>query len=252
MRFVRSFVFVVWMYGLMAVMAVVCAPVLLGPRSWARACLSAWLTLVFWALRVVCGITYEVRGADKLPTGPGLIAMKHQSMAETILPWRIFKDPAYILKKSLNYLPFFGWYAIKMRNVALDRKGGTRALKDMTKAAKARAAEGRQIVIFPEGTRAAVGAPPDYKPGVAMIYKELGMACTPIALNTGVFWPAHGILRNRGHMVFEVLDPIPAGLDRKTFMAELENRLETATNRLVAEAQDAAGAAPTAAAPSPF
>ncbi len=254
MRFVRSLAFVVWMYGLMMIMGLACAPALLGPRAWARACLMVWLRLVFWGLSTLCGVRVEVRGADHLPKGAALVAMKHQSMVDTLWPWLALPDPAIILKRSLAYLPVFGWYAMKLKNIAVDRAAGASALRAMARAAAERAAQGRQILIFPEGTRGEPGQRYAYKPGVAALYTAMGVACTPIALNSGLFWPAHGITRSPGVIVIEVLEPIPPGLDRKTFMATLEARLETAAEALLAEAggprgadaaEDAASQAPT-------
>ncbi len=236
MKLARSVVFVVWMYGLMVIMGLLCAPALLGPRAWSRACLMVWLRLVFWGLSAICGIRVEVRGAQRLPTGPALVAMKHQSMVDTLWPWLALPDPAIILKRSLAYLPVFGWYAMKLKNIAIDRAAGASALRAMGKAAAERAADNRQILIFPEGTRGEPGQRYEYKPGVAALYKAMNAPCTPIALNSGLYWPGHGIQRNPGTIVIEVLEPIPPGLDRKTFMTTLETRIETAAAALLAEA----------------
>ncbi len=237
MRQLGSIIFVIWMYGLMAIMAIICSPALLGPRSWARACLHVWLKLVFWGLRVFCGVTYEVRGKEHVPQSGALVAMKHQSMFETLAPWDILKDPCIILKKSLTQLPFFGWYAVKLKNISIDRAGGAQTLKAMSQLAATRAKEGRQILIFPEGTRGWPGEKIDYKPGVAMLYKQMGVACTPVALNSGLFWPPHGIKRNPGHIVMEFLPPISPGLTRAEFMAKLEDAIETASEALRQESK---------------
>lgn len=238
----RSVAFVVWMYGLMVVMAIACSPALLGPRAWARACFDVWFGLVLGGLRVLCGIGFEVRGREHIPDGGALVASKHQSMFETLAFWAVLKDPCIILKKSLAYLPFFGWYAMKLKNIAIDRAGAARTIKTMTALAAQRAEQGRQVLIFPEGTRAEPGAEPDYKPGVAMLYKQMGVACTPVALNSGVFWPGHGLKRFAGTIVVEFLPPIAPGLSRGAFQAELQNRIETASGALLAEARGQGGA----------
>ena len=137
MRVIGSAVFVIWMYGLMVVMGLLCAPSLVGPRSWALACFRAWLGLVFFGLKLFCGVTYEVRGREHLPRGGALIASKHQSMFETLALWTILDDPAIILKKELKALPVFGWYAMKLRNIAVDRSAGSKALRDMLENAEA-------------------------------------------------------------------------------------------------------------------
>ncbi|MCG8440957.1 MAG: 1-acyl-sn-glycerol-3-phosphate acyltransferase [Caulobacterales bacterium] len=230
----RSIAFVIWMYGLLAVMSVLCSPTFLMPRAAGRACLNLWLRLVFAGLRTLCGVTYEVRGREHVPTGGALVASKHQSMFETLAFWRILDDPAIILKRELAWLPFFGWYALKLGNISVDRSAKARALRAILRAAKARAGEGRQIIIFPEGTRVVPGAPSDYKPGVAALYGELGAPCAPVALNSGLYWPARGVRRRPGHIIIEFLEPIAPGLTRREFMRTLEERIESATNALLA------------------
>ncbi|MFW6413167.1 MAG: lysophospholipid acyltransferase family protein [Oceanicaulis sp.] len=236
--------FVVWMYGLMAVMGVICAPALIGPRSWARAVFRVYLALVFGGLKVLCGIDYEVRGREHMPTGGALVASKHQSMFETLAFWKILDDPAIILKKELSYLPFFGWYAMKLENIKVDRGAGSKALREMLKQAKARAAQGRQVVIFPQGTRLQPGVADTYKPGVVGLYTAMGAPCVPVALNSGLYWPAHGITRTPGTIVIEFLEPIEPGLGKRDFLAELERRIETASDALLpgaaADARDKA------------
>lgn len=233
MAAVRSVIFVVWMYGLMAVMGLVCAPALLGPRSWSKACLNLYLALVFGGLKLLCGIEYEVRGLEHKPSAGALVASKHQSMFETLAFWRVLDDPAIILKKELSYLPFFGWYAMKLKNIKVDRAAAAKALRDMLKQARERASEGRQVVIFPQGTRLEPGAEDSYKPGVAGLYSAMKVACTPVALNSGLYWPAHGFVRRPGTIVIEFLPAIEPGLPRDEFMAELETRIETASRALL-------------------
>jgi 1-acyl-sn-glycerol-3-phosphate acyltransferase len=148
------------------------------------------------------------------------------------------------MKKELAPLPFFGWFAVKTKMIAVDRSAHSKALKDMVRQARLRFAEGRQMLIFPEGTRAPVGAAPDYKPGIAALYRDLDCPCTPMATNSGVHWPAHGFRRYPGTVVYEFLPAIPAGLKRDAFMAVLEERLEGASGALLVNE-------PTAASPTP-
>lgn len=233
MHVIGSALFVVWMYGLMAVLGLLCSPLLLGPRSWARGCFALYRHLVFAGLRVLCGIRFEVHGSEHIPSGPALVASKHQSMFETLAFWHILPDPAIILKKELKYLPFFGWYAMKLKNVAVDRAAGATALKAMLRAARERAHEGRQIVIFPQGTRVEPGEAETYKPGVAGLYGAMEVPCVPVALNSGLYWPPSGFVRRPGTIIIEFLEPIPAGLPRARFMEQLEHRIETASNALL-------------------
>ena len=120
--------------------------------------------------------------------------------------------------------------------VGVDRSAGMRALIKLAAAARAELARGRQLIIFPEGTRRPVGAEPDYKSGIAFVYAQAGGPCLPVALNSGVVWPRRSILRRPGTVVVEILDPIPPGLDKKTFVTRLQQAIEPATARLVAEA----------------
>jgi len=232
---VRSLLFVVWMYGLMALVGLVCAPALLGPRSWSKACLRFYLALVFFGLKHLCGIDYEVRGRENLPEGGALIASKHQSMFETLMFWKELPDPAIILKKELAGLPVFGWYAMKLKNIKVDRAAGSKALRSMLKQARERTQEGRQIVIFPQGTRLAPDQKESYKPGVAGLYGAMKAPCIPVALNSGHFWPGRGFVRTPGRIVVEFLPAIEPGLQKEQFMRELETRIETASNALAPE-----------------
>lgn len=233
MNAARSVVFVIWMYALMLVMGLICAPALLGPRRWTLACMKLYLALVFGGLKLICGVRYEVRGAAHIPKGGALVASKHQSMFETLALWRILDDPAIILKKELSLLPVFGWYAMKLKNIAVDRSAGSKAMRDMLKQARARAEQGRQVVIFPQGTRVPPGEAESYKPGVAGLYAAMKVPCAPVALNSGLHWPGKGLVRTPGVITVEFLPPIAPGLSRDVFMTTLEQRIETASDALL-------------------
>jgi len=188
-------------------------------------------------LRVVAGIGYEVRGREKIPPGALIVASKHQSAWETFALQTLFDDPLFILKRELQWIPVFGWLLIKGRMVPVDRGKGSQALVDMTERARAELGRGRQIIIFPEGTRRPAGAEPRYKYGVAHLYAAEGVPCLPVALNSGVFWPRRRSLHLRpGTIVVEILDPIAPGLDKAAFFERLQAEIETATARLIAEA----------------
>lgn len=235
MIWVRSLLFAAVFYPLSTVAAIAMTPLLLAPRRWMIATIGAWAHTTLFFLRVLCGVKVEIRGREHMPTGPALIAAKHQGMFDTIAPFAFLPDPAYVLKKELLIIPFYGWYAIKSGMVTVDRAGHSAALKKLVRDTRARMAESRQVMIFPEGTRKAPGAEPDYKPGIAALYRDLGLPCTPMATNSGLHWPAHGFLRHPGTVVFEFLEPIPAGLKRGEFMKQLQGRIEAASNRLLAE-----------------
>lgn len=196
-------------------------------KSWARVNLAL--------LRAVAGIDCEIRGLEKLPSGPLIIASKHQSAWETFALLPLIDNPTFILKRELQWIPIFGWLTIKGRMVPVDRGGGSQALNAMIERARTELADNRQLIIFPEGTRRPAGAEPRYKLGVAHLYAAEGVPCVPIALNSGLFWPRRSLRRFPGTVVAEILDPIPPGLDKDAFFARLQNNIETATARLVAE-----------------
>ncbi len=231
----RSALFTAWLYVTMAGFATLGSPLLLASRKTGWRLVRLWVRGVVWGLRVICDVRVEVRGREHLPLGPALLAAKHQSMLDTVAPLDLLHDPAYVLKRELMRLPFFGWWAGKMDMLPIDREGGSATIRSLVHGARDRLGDGRQIMIFPEGTRAEPGVAPDYKPGVAGLYRELGVACTPVATNSGAHWPPHGFIRFPGVVVYEFLPAIPPGLKRASFMAVLEDRIEEASARLLAE-----------------
>jgi 1-acyl-sn-glycerol-3-phosphate acyltransferase len=151
----------------------------------------------------------------------------------------MFDNPTFIIKRELQWIPIFGWLTIKGRMVPVDRSAGSQALTAMTARAKIELSKGRQLVIFPEGTRRPAGAEPRYKYGVAHLYAAAGVPCLPIALNSGLFWPRRSILRFPGKVLVEILDPIAPGMDKEEFFKRVQNEIETATARLIAESKRA-------------
>ncbi|MFZ1989481.1 MAG: lysophospholipid acyltransferase family protein [Alphaproteobacteria bacterium] len=238
MRLVRSLLFVAYLYLMMALVGLIYLPgVLLTGRKAAAAASHLWARLGVWGVRIICGVRHQVRGLENVPkAGPVLIACKHQAMWETLFFMTIFDEPAIVLKRELLALPIYGWYARIMEMIAVDREDGPSAIKELARQAEVALGNGRPIIIFPEGTRQLPGAAPDYKPGIALLYRQLNIPCIPAALNSGLFWQAHGLMRSPGLITVEFLPPIAPGLDRKTFMTELEERIESASARLEAEA----------------
>jgi 1-acyl-sn-glycerol-3-phosphate acyltransferase len=196
-------------------------------KSWGR------VNLVL--LRVAAGIDCEVRGREKIPSGPLIVASKHQSAWETFALLPLFDNPLFIVKRELMWIPIFGWLMRKGRMVPVDRSAGSQALVDMTGRARVQRAAGRQLIIFPEGTRRPAGAEPRYKFGVAHLYAATGVPCLPVALNSGLFWPRRSIRLRPGTVVVEILDPIAPGLDKDAFFKRLQHEIETATARLLAQ-----------------
>ena len=230
---IRSLLFTAWLYLAMAVVAIGLSSALLLPHGYAMGVIRIWARVVLFGLRWIAGVKVEFRGLEHRPVGQALLAGKHQGMLDIAVPFVMLDDPCVVMKKELSVLPFIGWFSWKTRMIAVDRSAGSAALKGMVKQARVRLSEGRQILIFPEGTRTAPGAAPDYKPGIAALYRDLDVPCVPVATNSGVHWPAHGFRRYPGTVVYEFLPAIPAGLKRAEFMARLEADIEAASNALL-------------------
>ena len=235
MTVLRSALFNLAFFGWTALVAVIGAPALALPRPVAIRVQALWIRGAMVLLRRIAGIAVEIRG--QAPRGAALIAVKHQSAWDTLIWPLIVRNPAYVLKKELALIPFFGWFTQKLRNIPVDREGGAPALKALVKGAQEAVRAGRPVIIFPEGTRTAPGTTRPYQPGVAALYRRLGLDVIPVAVNSGLFWPRRGFLKRRGTIVLEFLTPIPPGLERGDFLAQLEVRIETATEALAAESR---------------
>jgi 1-acyl-sn-glycerol-3-phosphate acyltransferase len=230
----RSFLFLIWLFGGSAVIAIGAIPLLVLPRGFTVGLMHFWGRFVCFGLRWICGVKIEVRGTA--PTGAALIAAKHQSMLDICGPFTLLPDTCFVMKKELLRIPLFGLYAMKCRMIWLDRSGHSAALRKLVTDTQDRMQDDRQVVIFPEGTRTPPGQAGHYQPGIAALYRDLGLPCIPCATNSGVHWQGKGgFMRWPGTVVFEYLEPIPAGLKRGEFMKQLEERIEAASNALLAE-----------------
>ncbi len=233
----RSVLFNLLFYLNLLVLLTAAIPTLLLPRGGILWFVRVWARSNHWLLRNICGIRFELRGLEHIPAGPLLVASKHQSAWETFALFPLFADPAFILKRELMWVPLFGWFACKAQMIPVDRGARSQALAAIAARARIELAKHRQIVIFPEGTRRPPGAPPNYKYGIVHLYSETGVACLPVALNSGLFWPRRSIRRYPGTIVAEFLEPIAPGLDKKVFADQLQQAIEAATARLVAEGE---------------
>lgn len=239
--FLRSLAYNALFYVNLVVLLILALPTFLMPRHGILFMAKTWGRTSLWLLRVVCGTKVEWRGLERLPksgrpgSGGYLVAAKHQSIWETFALVPLFDDPTFIIKRELQWIPVFGWFTIRGEMIPVDRRAGAQAVPRMMAHARRAIAENRQIVIFPEGTRRPPDAQPAYKFGVARLYAETGAPCVPIALNSGVFWPRRRFLRYPGTIVVEILEPIPPGLASPAFMQRLQEDIESATARLVAE-----------------
>jgi 1-acyl-sn-glycerol-3-phosphate acyltransferase len=233
----RSILFNVLFYLNLIVHMIAALPTLALPYPILRAFIRSYALTSLWLLRVVCGTKVEWRGIEKIPKTACIVACKHQSLWETFALYAVLDDPVYIVKRELMWIPLFGWYMRQAGLIAVDRSAGMAALARMTRRAQQALAgvRPRQLVIFPEGTRRPPGAEPDYKPGILYLYGKAGVACVPMALNAGLYWPRRSLRRLPGTILVEILDPIAPGLDKETFFIRLRDALEQATARLLQE-----------------
>jgi 1-acyl-sn-glycerol-3-phosphate acyltransferase len=234
----RSILYEIWFYfTILWVGGIGMIFTLINPK-FALNVVNIWSRVSLFGLRHIMGIQIEIRGSENLIDGPMLVAGKHLSTLDTIVPFTVMNTPAFVFKNELFKMPIFGWYLKSAGMIGIDRSGAMAALKSMVAMAKVRNAEERPILIFPEGTRKELGAETDYKSGVAAIYGLLGVPCVPMALNTGIHWPAHGLRKTPGKVVFEFLPAIEIGLKRQDFMERLERAIETKTAKLIKEGQN--------------
>ncbi|MEM8648963.1 MAG: 1-acyl-sn-glycerol-3-phosphate acyltransferase [Pseudomonadota bacterium] len=195
----------------------------------------AWLSLHVhhWLI----GTRFEFRGTENIPDGGYIMAAKHQSTWETYTMVLFLRDPSYILKRELMFLPFFGWFAMKADVISVNRGKKSEALKAMTRKAREHCESGRQIVIYPEGTRTHAYAPPSYKYGITHMYSSINVRVLPIALNSGLFWPRKGWRLYKGTIIVEFLPVIEPGLSGDQFSKHMQDMIEDTSNALMAEAQ---------------
>jgi 1-acyl-sn-glycerol-3-phosphate acyltransferase len=240
MTLLRSALYAVWLYGAMTLAGLLYLPATLFSKQPPLGAGRLWTRWAIFGLRWIVGARVVFKGLDLIPPGPVLVAAKHQSMLDTLVPFLMFKAPAFVLKRELLNAPVLGQYAQAMGMIPLDRGGHATALKNLLRAARPAKEAGRQIIIYPEGTRQPPGVKGEYKPGVAALYKDLAIPCVPIALDTGRVWSARGLIRRPGVTTIEVLPAIAPGLTREEFMRTLEERIEAASQALLAQDADTA------------
>jgi 1-acyl-sn-glycerol-3-phosphate acyltransferase len=238
----RSALFNLALWAWTAVMLIAALPWLAFPPRFMLAHSRAWMRGVQFLLAAIVGLDYEIRGEAASRVRPAIFAFKHQSAWETLAIHLLLERAAIALKRELTQIPLFGWTLLHSGMIRIDRQGGPRALRGLIEGGRAALARGMPIVIFPEGTRLPPGEHRPYHPGVAALYRHLDCPVVPVALNSGVFWSRRGFVKRPGRIVVEFLPPIEPGLERKAFMAELRDRLEPATERLIAEARRQIGA----------
>ena len=232
MNALRSFLYVVLFSLWTALVAVGFTPILFGPRRWSHWMFNFWgrgVIRLLW----VGGIRVELRGREHIPTSAALVAPKHQCMLDVFAQFTWLPANAFVMKKELAWIPWFGWYGAKGGGIIIDREGAAKTMRQVIREGTQRFAWGAQVVIFPEGHRQPIGAAPDYKPGIAALYRELDVPVHPVATNAGEHWSAKGLKLKPGLIVYQYLEPIPPGLKRAEFMRLLQDRIETASAALL-------------------
>jgi 1-acyl-sn-glycerol-3-phosphate acyltransferase len=227
----RSTIFTIFFYAWTCLLCFLGLFILWLPRRRFMPAVHFWSRYLTHGEELILGLHYQILGKENLPNGACIVAPKHQSAWETCKICELFGDPAIVLKAELTYIPVLKWYANACGLIPIDRDGRVKALAKMVTAAKQAAADGRKIVIFPQGTRTLPGEKKPYKSGVAAIYKALNLPIIPMALNSGMFWPKNG-LKKGGLVTIEFLPPIPPGLSREEMMTRLQTELDSASDRL--------------------
>ena len=236
MLFVRSLAYNAVFYLNLIVQMLFWTPFyFLAPRHMAWIVPKFWSNSSLWLLAKVAGTRSRIVGLENLPDGPFILAPKHQSFWDAIAFFPYLKDPLYILKRELLWIPFFGWYVMKMRMVPVNRGKRSIALKQVMARTREEMRSGRQLIIYPEGTRRAPGAEPSYKWGIVELYAELGMPVVPVAHQAGLFWPRRKFLRHPGTIDARFLKPIPAGLGKEEFLNRLMAETEAACDEMLVE-----------------
>lgn len=237
----RSVLFNAVFYVNLIVQMIVFTPVyFLLPRKKAYVIAKNWVRSNHWLFDKIVGTTFEIEGLENIPKGGGYIfAPKHQSFwdAYALLPW--LDDPFYILKRELTWIPLFGWYIKKQRMVPVDRSARGKAMAAVMQRTKAEMESGRELIIYPEGTRRPPGAPPEYKYGIARLYRDLQVPVVPVVMHPGLFWPRRKFIRQPGHFKVRILPAIMPGMEPDAFLAHLVEVMETASDRLLVETVEA-------------
>jgi 1-acyl-sn-glycerol-3-phosphate acyltransferase len=189
------------------------------------AVVRSWVDVSHWLARYVLGIRIRVEG--EVPPGPHLIAVKHESMFETIEMLRHAKLPVIVVKTELADMPLFGFMTRRYGVIPVDRSAGAKALRKLVEEGKQALASGRPVIIYPEGTRVRAGEAPPLKSGFAALYRALGLPVVPIAVDSGRLW-GRGLIHQPGTVTFKIGEPIPPGLKRD----DIEARVHLAINAL--------------------
>jgi 1-acyl-sn-glycerol-3-phosphate acyltransferase len=221
----RSLLYAAIFYPLTAIWCVAGVVASMFGRKPTLAVVLSWVEIHHRLARDILGITVRIEGS--IPPGPFLIAVKHQSMFETLEMVRITHLPIIVLKKELADIPLFGFLTRRYGVIPVERSAGARALRNLVEEGKAAIATGRAVIIYPEGTRVPVGQAPPLKSGFTALYRALGLPVVPVAVDSGRLW-GRGLIHRSGTVTLKIGETIPPGLQRK----EVEARVHAAINAL--------------------
>lgn len=192
-----------------------------------------WAWFVLWWLRMTCGVRYQVQGAENVLGQNAILFSKHQSTWETLAIQKLFPVQAWVLKQELLSVPFFGWALRLMEPIAIDRNAGSKAVKQLIKEGKQRLADGRWVVVFPEGTRVAPGKVGRYGVGGALLAQASRYPVVPMAHNAGEFWPRRGFLKKPGTISVSIGPPIETkGKKADQILNEAKDWIEAEMRRI--------------------
>ncbi|MBR0655133.1 lysophospholipid acyltransferase family protein [Plastoroseomonas arctica] len=232
MTYLRSVVFNLFFFPFTALICLFGQPLRLGRPHWTRLYVRYWAMGAMAIVRIVCGIRIRIEGRENLPDGGFILAAKHQSAFDTMIWLMVLRQPCYVLKQELLDLPLWGGLARHSGIIAVDRGAGASALRGLVKQGREVLAEGRAVVIFPEGTRTLPGERVAYQPGVAALATATGAIVVPAATDSGRLWGRRAFWKTPGTITVSILPPLPAGLRREAMMTMMENVIETRTAEL--------------------
>ena len=230
---IRSIIFYLLLFIWTFFLGIFSLPYLLLPSSYIRNLANLWISGILQLLRLTCNITYEIKGKENIPNNAVIVASKHQSAFETLLLFKLIKNSIFIHKRELFFIPIFGLYLKKSNMISINRSEGINAMRKMLNEVKQRISNGYSIIIFPEGTRKKTDEPPDYKTGIAGIYKESNSEVLPVAINSGLYWPKHTFIKKPGKIIIKFLKLIPSQLEKSEFLKKIESVIEEETNKII-------------------
>ena len=230
---IRSIIFYLLLYMWTFFLGIICLPALLLPISYVRKLANLWIVGILKLLKLSCNITYEIKGEENISKKAVIVASKHQSAFETLLLFKLINNAVFIHKRELFFIPIFGLYLKKSNMISINRAEGAQAMRKMLTEVKQRILSGYSIIIFPEGTRKKTSEPPDYKSGIAGIYRESEAEVLPVAVNSGHCWPKHTFIKKQGKIIIKFLKPIPTKLDKSDFLKKIESTIEEETNKII-------------------